>query len=154
MSSEFAKSYLEQVPERCRKCPVLARFVFLSANSDKYARQSMDNIELVQEAVQNNPAIDSIIDINKLGLVENLNQSTDSELEYLRLLAKAVKFVDENCPGARRGFSRNDSLGQKIVALVGNERTCPNPNFAPLQDDPTAHLQLLLGNWDPISQPE
>ena len=114
----------------------------------------MDNIELVQEAVQNNPALEPIIDINKLGLVENLNQSTDSELEYLRLLAIAVKFVDENCPGARRGFSRNDSLGQQIVALVGNVRTCPNPNFASLQDDPTAHLQLLLGNWDPISQPE
>jgi len=154
MSSEFAKSYLDQVPVQCRKCPVLARFVILSANSEKYAKQSMDNIELVQGVVQNNPALDSIIDINKLGLVDDLNQSTDSELEYLRLLAKAVEYVDENCPGSSRGSSRNDSLGQKIDALLRNQRTCPNPNFAPLQDDPTAHMQLLIGNWDPISQPE
>ena len=154
MSSEFAKSYLDQVPVQCRKCPVLARFIILSANSEKYAKQSMDNIELVQGVVQNNPALDSIIDINKLGLVDDLNQSTDYELLNLRTLAEAVKFVDENCPGARKGFSRKDSLGQKIVAIIGNERTCPNPNFAPLQDDPATHLQLLKGNWDPISQPE
>lgn len=152
MSSEFAKSYLEKVPKRCRECPVLARFIILSASSEQYAKHSMKKIEVVQEAVQNNPALDSIIDINKLGLVENLNQCTDSELKNVHLLAQVVECVGETCPGPRRGLSRNDSLLQKIFALLGNERTCPNPNFASLQDSSTTHLQLVLGNWDPISQ--
>jgi hypothetical protein len=134
---------LDQLPERCRKCPVLTRFAFLASN-DRHTVE--ENMGFLQEE------LDSGVDPEH-GLASSyirlIDASTDRELASRKRLEQLSQLVTENCTGVRRGARSDDSTPMKVLAYLVNEKVCPNPDFLAVMDDPSIDNQLRMGNWDP-----
>lgn len=122
--AEYAESFMEGLPKKCQKCPFLRGLVVRADLAEKQAR-----VEAAQLASYIDQGADEgVIEAYREGLCE---EST-TELRYAAAIQRALKHVDPDCPGSRRGPPRGSSLLVRIIHYINGNRVCRNPGFRTL----------------------
>ncbi len=142
----ISREVQEQLPEQCRKCPVVQRFDILALEAAEYScREIKLALGHLDEAVSGPDT-----DWPKFDRQEQAPcQATVSRAAFRRRaeerLAKVLELVDGQCPGSTRGGSRKGLAG--ALEFLAGARSCHNPNFARLQGDEEMAPRLREANW-------
>ncbi len=108
------------LPEQCRKCSVFGRLDYVAG----------------------------LYENDKFGQPTDANLSTAAD--YRRARIKLLQLVsDDDCPGTIRGTSTG-SRAWDVGNFIKNIRSCQNPNFEKVQDDPLIGKQLTE-YWIPVA---
>jgi hypothetical protein len=134
------------IPERCRKCPVLARYIFVISELERIeriqVRKALNKIDNSRSAY---PKKAKRLQEKSQQNAELSLQTYDALQSYRDSKNQIVSRMTGVCPGPRLGTTTTGV--DKLFDIAMGQRICRNPDFTDLSVDSTFARELKLGHW-------
>ncbi|HSX33427.1 MAG TPA: hypothetical protein VLF91_03770 [Candidatus Saccharimonadales bacterium] len=125
LGSSLVNSYVNELPEKCRTCPVIEACIRVANANERDAEDAVDLLRRMEERdpLQESPLCNVLRSVGR----ELLTLSTDDEVAAAARLKRLAQ-DGQTCPGPRRGAPIGASLLWRIQAYVAGDQICQHPN--------------------------
>ncbi len=151
------KELQDRVPPQCRRCPTLLWFATIALDqektTDRTARKVLRRLDRAQSD-STSPLPATVLRYDARDLADHSDLALERRGEAQAALGKLVPLT-ESYPGSVVGnltlTNPAEVLLSKVVGAYWGwgprERSCPNPGFEAVRQDPDVHGALQYGNW-------